>query len=524
MKRMTLFTKDYFKLFAKREGRIVLGNRNANLWLLTIVLFVTFLAVAFSSGSLRYLSDKMNDPFINWVDIKNDYGRGGKFSELSMALEDDALSEQYHYTGYQSDYYFSWMFYGKEDDQVQYLRCRFFGDINSPLIEAILDKDNVVGECCVADLSEVDPNTVGVIVTEEMMGKLGYSAPYPAYIDRQRYNPEAEELGFHVMDGFVRLPLPVLGVVHRLPGNVDLISTKNCYFQDINDSTYPFSYSDNPAYAHILYYYVPDGLGSDAFMEKVEGLLEEAGLSGISMGDYHYWPEIVPYRPGAFVSIESDSDELPVETAAEISSMIDAAFAGDDIHRVFDFNFSEYSQTLQAYISVHFKDLDKVGDFQEFVKDQFDVNIEMTQINAKKNFNAVSIMANILSWAMILFAIACIILFIVNLLQSYFQKVKRNIGTFKAFGISNRELSSVYTLIVFCMVLAAVIIALAAVCLVQLLIPVMGLLKEGHNLLDLWNIQTFLTIVIILAASIVTVRWVIGKLLVNTPGDLIYDR
>ena len=77
-----------------------------------------------------------------------------------------------------------------------------------------------------------------LIVTEEMMGKLGYSAPYPAYIDRQRYNPESEALGFKVMDGFVRLPLPVLGVVHRLPGNVDLISTKNCYFQDINDNTY----------------------------------------------------------------------------------------------------------------------------------------------------------------------------------------------------------------------------------------------------------------------------------------------
>ena len=524
MKEDTLFTRDYFKLFAKREGRIVLGNRNSNLWLLAIVLFVTFLAVAFSSGSLRYLSDKMNDPFINWVDIKNDYGRGGKFNELSTALDDDSLRDKYHYVGYQSDYYFSWMFYGKEDNQVQYLRCRFFGDINSPLIEAILDKDNVVSDCCVADLSEVDPNTIGVIVTLEMMQKLGYSAPYPAYIDRQRYNPEAETLGFKVIDGFVRLPLPVLGVVHRLPGNVDLISTKNCYFQDINDRTYPFSYGDNPEYARILYYYVPDAIGSDTFMSIVKDILEEKGLSNISMNDYHFWPEIVPYKPGSFVSIESETEELPIEEMADLASGIEEVFAGEDIHRVFDFNFSEYSQTLQAFISVHFKDLDKVGDFQEYVKDQFDVNIEMTQINAKKNFNAVSIMANILSWAMILFAIACIVLFIVNLLQSYFQKVKRNIGTFKAFGISNRELTSVYTMIVFFMVLAAVLIALTAVCFVQLLLPVLGLLKEGHNLLDVWNVQTFVTIAIILTASIVTVRWVIGRLLVNTPGDLIYDR
>ena len=165
-----------------------------------------------------------------------------------------------------------------------------------------------------------------------------------------------------------------------------------------------------------------------------------------------------------------------------------------------------------------------MGDFQEYVKENFRVNIEMTQINAKRNFNAVSIMANILSWAMIFFAITCIVLFIINLLQSYFQKVKRNIGTFKAFGISNRELTGVYTLIIFLMVAAAVVIALAAVLLVQLLAPVFGLLKEGYNLLDLGNPKTVISILVILAASVVTVHWVMQKMLRNTPGDLIYDR
>lgn len=524
MKRFSFLNKDYFKLFALREGKVVLGNRKTNLWLLTIVLFATFLAIAFSSGSLRYLYDKMNDPFINWVDIKNDYGKGD-FVKLSEALEDDALKEQYHYRGYQSDYYFSWMFFGKQDNQVQYLRCRFFGDINSALIEAILADDNIADGCRVADLSEVDPNTVGVIVTEEMIHNLGYEKPYPAYIDYQRYNPDAAELGFKVVDKFVRLPLPVLGVVRRLPGNVDLISTKNCYFQDINDITYPFSYSDNPEYAASLYYYVPDDLGSDVFMDEVRTLLDEMGCEDISVEDsYFYKPEIVPYKPGSFVSITSDDGEIPCDLTAEIADRIAERFAGDDVHRVFDFNFTEYRQSKQAYISVHFKDLDKVGDFQEYVKENFRVNIEMTQINAKRNFNAVSIMANILSWAMIFFAITCIVLFIINLLQSYFQKVKRNIGTFKAFGISNRELIGVYTLIIFLMVAAAVVIALAAVLLVQLLAPVFGLLKEGYNLLDLGNPKTVISILVILAASVVTVHWVMQKMLRNTPGDLIYDR
>ena len=65
--------KEYLKLLAKREGRIVLGHRCANLWLLSIVLMATFLSIAFSNGSMLYLSEKMNDPFTNWVNIAKAY-------------------------------------------------------------------------------------------------------------------------------------------------------------------------------------------------------------------------------------------------------------------------------------------------------------------------------------------------------------------------------------------------------------------------------------------------------------------
>ena len=55
-------------------------------------------------------------------------------------------------------------------------------------------------------------------------------------------------------------------------------------------------------------------------------------------------------------------------------------------------------------------------------------------------------MAAILSAAMVIFSIVCIIMFLVNMLQSYFQKVKRNIGTFKAFGMNAAELIYVYVI------------------------------------------------------------------------------
>jgi hypothetical protein len=134
-------------------------------------------------------------------------------------------------------------------------------------------------------------------------------------------------------------------------------------------------------------------------------------------------------------------------------------------------------------------------------------------------------MANILSWTMIVFAIVCIVLFIVNLLQSYFQKVKRNLGTFKAFGINNHELISVYVLIMLATIIAAIILSLGTAWIVELFLDVVGVEKDGgFSYLSLWRVKTFASVLIVILASVYTVYVVMRNLLKDTPGDLIYDR
>ena len=157
-------------------------------------------------------------------------------------------------------------------------------------------------------------------------------------------------------------------------------------------------------------------------------------------------------------------------------------------------------------------------------QDSYEV-LQKSYALAEENFNEVSIMANILSWTMIIFAIVCIILFIVNLLQSYFQRGKRNMGTFKAFGISNFELITIYVLILGAIILAAIIISLSVSWLIQEVLPLLGVYREGgFGYLSLWNMKTICSIVIITIASLSTVWIVMRNLLKATPGDLIYDR
>ena len=142
MKIFDALKNDYFRLFVEREGKVVLGKNYSSLWLLTAVLTATFLAIAFSNASLKYLAYKMDDPFINWVDIKNEFGEGDFFG-LEYALDSEENKDKYHYGSYQSDFSFTYMFFGKENGNIQYLKCRFFQDINTPLVEQIISDDNV---------------------------------------------------------------------------------------------------------------------------------------------------------------------------------------------------------------------------------------------------------------------------------------------------------------------------------------------------------------------------------------------
>ncbi len=517
-----MMSGDYFRLFVRREGKVVLGRRYSNLWLLAGVLALTFMAISFSNASLDYLSFKMDDPFINWLDIENTSDRSDYYG-LIQALEDSTFKEEYHIIKYQEDYKFSYNFFS-EDKELRYFTGRFFQEINTPLVDAILSDDNVVGNQKVDSVSAIDPQSIGVIMTEDMLSSLGYDKA-PAYIGYARYSPGADTLGFSLYtdESYASVPVPVLGVVRKLPGNVDFISSAFFLEQDFNDYSNPF-YMTDPEYASTLHYYVPDDVDLDDFEASVT---DAAGKYGIELQPDRmsfYLPQIEPFRKGAFISF-FPPDSIDFRALQSLDREILSSAPDSDITRVYDFHFSDSYISQISFVSVHFNDLVRVRDFEEYVFQNFFIRIDMSQVNAKENFNTVSIMANILSWVIVIFSILCIILFIVNLLQSYFQKVRKNIGTFKAFGISNAELTRVYLLIMSGTVVSAVVISFLAVCILQLVLLLAGAQwAEGFGYLSVWNVKTLYAVLIILTSSVVTVYCVMRRLLSSTPGDLIYDR
>lgn len=519
---------EYLRLLARRESKEVLGKKSANLWLLTAVLAATFISIAFSNGSMIYLDEKMNDPFTNWVDIKNN--KTGGTARLVRDLDDEALRERFLYDNVQQDHINSLIFQGRTGQDC-YLEIRFFEHLQGKIVEAVMNPDNLVGGARVPS-EGLNDETVGVILSESALTRLGFSEDsIPAYVDHKSYavGPNVDPAfvpGFR--DGFAPVALPVLGVVRRLPGNVDMIASTYLFKlrQDNSEGGYQLSVGQHPEYLRSLVYYIPDAVADSDFTAAVAAAVPDSLAGAYRILD-NPSAKLASWMPGRIKGVFFDERTVDVSAYYAASQALAQHYDDTDVKRLYDFARLKNNTLGQGnYISVVFNSLDSIRSFEAFAKgDAYRVQLEMAQVSSKENFNAVSVMANILSWAMIVFSMVCIIMFIVNMLQSYFQKVRRNLGTFKAFGISSGELIKVYVLIILAIIVAAIVIALGVAWLVQVFLPLMGVLKDGtFNYLSLWSVKTVVSVLVMIVATVVTVVAVMRKLLRRTPGDLIYDR
>ena len=471
--------KQYLKLLMAREGKEVLGKNGSNLWILTIVLIATFLSIAFSEGSRIYLRYKMVDPFTNWVSIKNSTD-GDQFSKFKKALEEEKNKAKFGYNSVQMDQTTNWNMEGVNDgEHGYYLSLRSFEDIESNIVKAILQEDNVVGKACI-DSAYLNNNTLGVILSLNAAKLLGYSEEHlPSYIFHMAHTDGADSLGIQVSDGYVRIPLPVLAVAKRLPENVHMVIGSFLYSQRENNvETLPFNFAHHEKdYLHSLRYFVADEIGKENFEKACQN----------------------------------------------IAGKIEKHFDAEQVVRVYKYDVKDRTYSKGTFISVEFKNQSHIRDFEQFAQ-KYGVQLEMSKVESMENFNAVTVIARILSAAMVIFSIVCIIMFLVNMLQGYFQKVKRNLGTFKAFGMNTRELTQVYILILITIVLVAVVMALLITWAIQGVLPLLGVEKEGFNYLALWNVTTYVATAVVLVSTILTVIIVMTRMLSQTPGDLIYDR
>lgn len=518
--------KQYLKLLMVRESKEVLGKRASNLWLLTLVLVATFASIAFSDGSQLFLKDRMEDPFTNWVSIAKttDNERFNKFRESLM--EPDTM-KRYGYVGVQMDQNTNYTMRGKDDMHIHYLSLRCFEHLNTRLVKTILDETNIV-DGCHTDSTLLDDYSLGFIISLDAAKKMGYDAnTLPTYIHLMVNHEEGgDSIGLKLSDdGFYPMPFPVIAVVKRLPNNVDMISSNFFYDQrENNQNTFPFNIVENEIYLHELRYFISDEVGVDEFTKIVKTFIPKNLIGNYSVLEDAETSNVRPWKSGKMVKVNIGDARISRDVFQKVADQISSRFDIEQVRRVHKYNVMDCSSPRGQFISIEFNDLGPIREFEGYAKEN-GVQLDMAQVASKENFQKVSKMAQVLSAAMVIFSIVCIIMFLVNMLQSYFQKVKRNLGTFKAFGINTSELIQVYIIILMAIVFCAVVMALLITWLMQIVLPYCGITQDGgFNYLSLWNITTYIATIVILTSTVITVVVVMTRMLGQTPGDLIYDR
>lgn len=511
---------DFKHLFYRNETKELLGKKNKHFWLIVVILFFTFLAIGFSNGSLEYLKDKMEDPFVRSISAPIP-GTNRNANRVIEMYNSDSLQQVYHYDSIVG--YNKWTAYFQGDMPESPNRSVDGRSIpfNDPLVATIVDPviNNSVGNAFVSE------NDISIIVTKNFIEKLECSEN-PAFVYRKQ------------RDGRLT-PIPIRAIVDKLPGKqVDFITTQYFYNNSIIMGD-KFLFKDNKK---LYAYVVIDSLQVNAFKEACDSFFtrywDEGGMLEINTIDV--FKHQFSYKSLYYLQVSFyESEIIELEQIDELYALFRQS---DEVKRIIGqagINENEFVQSYFPnqenrsssrfdYIAVNFNDLSIVDVFAEKFAEDSEIVLEMAQIEQMKNYNFVSKLTQIMSVILIGFSVLMINIFLSNILSTHLNNIKMNIGTFKAFGI---DIKRIYIGMMYIFVLLPLIFSLfmagvfGYLGFVYFIINALSPFTVEKNLyFDLFNNYTLISVLVLAVVNYYAFNIIINRIFKQSPGDLIYDR
>ena len=154
--------------------------------------------------------------------------------------------------------------------------------------------------------------------------------------------------------------------------------------------------------------------------------------------------------------------------------------------------------------------------------------IDMDVLESRNNFMTFNSVSKVLSRVLVLISIGFIIVLVIQTLLQHISKNAKNLGTLKAFGMSNRIIGLTYVIISFVIIgivylASAALLYLTADISTSAVLSLVRLDTGGESLYDFAVLLTYLPFFTILPLMVVAfaIWWKIRN---ETPGDLIYER
>jgi hypothetical protein len=354
-----------------------------------------------------------------------------------------------------------------------------------------------------------------LIVTQAALKELGYDE-VPAFIQLSLAydSTSCNELGItDAVNGSYPVAFPVKAVVKQLPGMVSFLFT-NRFLHDYSSSNETSWDITEEEYNQVLYL-----VGADVDMRIIRTSIENMGYI-VSQEPYrNTWDSEL-----CCLMVESDSyEDEPAKRLTELANQY--VNLANGIFRIYNFQpITSYQTDRPTYLSVQIQNLENIRLFQAELYEQCGIKLEMSSIDQKSNFQFVQRMGTILSWCIIAIAVLFICFFIYFMLNTHFQRIEGNLGTFKAFGIQNKILYYIYINLLMRITIGAYFLAMGLGLLITSLINLFFTIESGYHYIDVLVWQNGVLFALALCASSIA-SWLVAKnKLRHTPGDLIYKR
>ncbi len=494
---------DFSRLFFNNEYDTLSGEGNKRIKVLISIFLFTFLALAFAVGTIDYLNARMNDPFTNIVDMPVLLRHKDKIESIEKYFANIDTANSFNIVNINKYCKFSQEVYHYENDE----RTRILGITLDP-------KGRLINEVLLNNSSElVDDNGLkenlynGVIVTKRKLIELGCKD-----VDGQKM------LVFDDLN--YRKYIPIVATVDALPDLADFACTPRLY-NWLNDSWEKSGCIRNTGSTNTMVLVtniqevstLKDVLNSSTSKIKASNIVAEE----FSYNDKN---ELFQFRVSLnnWVSAE---DQMQFIKDVKNETVLKNAI----LNWIPIWQCKQYSKvddiTSPHKLAFNFNALDKIRLFKEKMEEEFEVEISMNQIEAKENFVIISRLTFIISSILFLFALFSIVLYLNNLLNNHLEKVSPNLGTFKAFGLNNAILKKNYINIIVGFISVSILIAFAFLICIAIVEERFNIEGSMFNIFNGW---IGAAIILIFAISYLSTIRIIKRILIFTPGDLIYNR
>jgi hypothetical protein len=496
----------FIRLFGWPEMKAILVKWKLLLFLLLMVI-LSFWCLGFSNGAQQFLKEKMDSPFVRFLSINLPSGftaRSNKpvVNDMKRLLGMDSMRQLYHYSDFQVVPFYTPDFQSHANPAKSVQAWVRPISANDPLYLFLWNKEIMT----VNEPKDFSESRWSVVVAEDYLKELGYDPKDPPGYIYYRM-PGSGQSGNDLY-----VPIAISAIVKQLPDDCQLFMTWPLY-----RAIYGVM-GQNPLN-------IESTMHDSYFMAFVEG---DQNLDGIK----RRYPGLElkqnneSFKKGRLIVFDMNNQET--------EKIIDTlrAYFGNKWKRVYDFDkvgFADNAPIRGDKLIVQFNDLEQIGAFDAFIKNKFNLPIDMSQIESRNNFRLFDGISGILSFILSSFSIVFIIYVITRAIINHIENNSRNLGTLKAFGLSNISISVTYAIISSLIVISLFIIAfLSALFVGYFLAPIFlewwGIRFTVAN--SLFNLQ--LSIKLIFLFILVPVGFIslliYLKLKDTTPGDFIYER